>query len=82
MGSNDKGDGSDQQKVIARSLAYLALYASGKSKETLLSRANFLSGLGLSAKELAEVLGTSVDSLGVLRRRAKGRKGGKRGKRE
>lgn len=67
-------------KVIAKSLAILALHKSELGNSDLGERAEFLEGLGLSRAEAAVMLGTSADSLRVLLNARKKKKGGKRGK--
>jgi hypothetical protein len=70
----------DWTAVIARSLAYLALNASGLGEKDLATRGKFLENLGLSRREAASVVGTTAASLTELYRQAKARKGNKKGK--
>jgi hypothetical protein len=63
--------------IIARSLAYIALKAADLDGKTIQEQAKFLEGLGVDRKDVAEMLGTSADSIGVMLRRAKGKKGKK-----
>jgi len=70
--------------VIGRSLAFLCLQATPLMKEgTLLQKAQFLSGLGLTFDDAAGMLGSSTASLNELARvarKGKEAKGGKKGK--
>lgn len=67
------------QSVIARSLAFLCLASADLRDKDLATQGAFLEGLGLSRDEAAGLLGTSEASLSELLRRAKKKKGGKRG---
>jgi hypothetical protein len=70
--------------IIGRSLALLCLQAAPLMKEgTLLQKAQFLSGLGLTFDDAAGMLGSSTASLNELARvarKGKGAKGGKKRK--
>jgi C4-dicarboxylate transporter len=68
--------------VIGRSLAYLALDASGLGEKDLATRGQFLENLGLSRREAASVVGTTAASLTELYRQARARKGKKSGKKK
>jgi len=75
--------GSEWEKVatvISRSLAFLCLQSTAVKEGTLLQKAEFLSGLGLSCGDAALMLGTSDASLKELARQAKRPKGAGRGK--
>jgi hypothetical protein len=65
--------------VIGRSLAYLALHSQELGNAGVGEKAAFLEGLGMPRDEVAVMLGTSVNSIGVLLRRKK-KQGGRRGK--
>lgn len=71
-------DDTEWMPVIGRSLAYLCLTAAEMRDEPMLGQAHFLEALGLSRREVAQMLGTSVDSIGAQERQARN-KGGKRG---
>lgn len=64
----------DWSAVIARCLGYLCLKNSRHSDSQLLEQAAFLEGLGFPASDSAGILGTSSDSLRVLKNRAEGKK--------
>lgn len=64
--------------VIAKSLAVLALHRSELGNSELILKGEFLEGLGLPRREVAQMLGTTADSLRVMSARKK--KGTKRGK--
>lgn len=68
------------QEVISRSLAFMALQASGLREKDLATQGQLLETLGLSRKISAELLGTSPASLTELLRLARNKKGGPRGK--
>lgn len=72
----------DWTAVIGRSLAYLALDAAGLAERDLATRGQFLENLGLSRREAASLVGTSVASLTELYSRARARKGKKSGKKK
>ena len=72
----------DWTAVIARSLAYLALDASGLGEKDLATRGRFLENLGLSRREAASVVGTTAASLTELYRQARARKGKRKGKKK
>ncbi len=59
------------QEIIGRSLAYLCLQSSDARDKGLHEKAEFLEQLGLTRSDCAELLGTTTDSLKVLRGRAK-----------
>ena len=74
-------DGQNWQAVGARALAYLVLHQAGLREKDLAKQGRFLETLGLSRREAAALLGTTLASLTELTRRArKKRKGGARGK--
>lgn len=58
--------------VIGKSLAYLCLEKArerdAKKFEDVLTKVDFLQGLGLSEKDAAEASGTTIQSVRVLRR--------------
>jgi hypothetical protein len=56
--------------VIGRAAAVLALHAAELSARELTVQAEFLERLGLARRETAKILGTTEDSLRVLRNRA------------
>lgn len=76
MGNEERS--FDWTAVIARCLAYLCLKNSKYADAQLLEQAAFLEQLGLPAGDRANVLGSSKESLGVLARRAKKKKGAKK----
>jgi hypothetical protein len=61
--------------VIGRSLALLCLTATDTREEPMLVQAKFLEGLGLPRRDVAAMLGTTVDSLGAQERKARNRRG-------
>jgi hypothetical protein len=73
---------SDWLQVIAKCLCYLCLEQTDLRSSSLLERARFLQGFGLSRKDSAEVLGTTDKSLAELDRqsRKKGKKSGSKKK--
>jgi len=73
---------SDWLQVIAKCLCYLCLEQTDLRSSSLLDRARFLQGFGLSRKDSAEVLGTTDKSLAELDRqsRKKGKKSGSKKK--
>jgi hypothetical protein len=85
MASGNSGNpASELEKVgtiIARSLAFLCLQNTSAKDGTVLQKAEFLSGLGLSFGDAAGMLGTTAESLRVLAyNKANKRKGAARGK--
>jgi hypothetical protein len=64
--------------VIGKSLAVLALHRAELGKTGVIEQATFLEALGVPRADVAEMLGSSVESLSVMFRRKK--KGGRRGK--
>lgn len=84
MASGNSGNPvSELEKIgttIARSLAFLCLQNTSAKDGTLLEKAEFLSGLGLSFGESAGILGTTGESLRVLAYQANKPKGAVRGK--
>lgn len=72
----------DWTAIIGRSLAYLALDASGLGEKDLATRGQFLENLGLSRREAASVVGTTAASLTELYSRARARKGKRGGKKK
>lgn len=68
--------------VVSRSLAFLCLQSTAAKGATLLEKAQFLNGLGLSYSDSAGMLGSSEESLKALARQAKNTKGARRGARK
>lgn len=66
--------------IIGRSLAYLALHRQELGNAGVGEKAAFLEALGLPRADVAAMLGTSVESVGVLLRRKKKNRGGRREK--
>ena len=64
--------------VIAKSLAILAMHRSELGNSEVMVQAEFLEGLGLPRGDVAQMLGTTSESLRVMSARRK--KGGKSGK--
>ncbi len=64
--------------VIAKALCLISMHYAKMDDKPLLKKIDFLEQLGLGSADAAHVVGSSVDSVGVLRRRAKN-KGGKNG---
>jgi hypothetical protein len=62
-------------EVIAKCLCYTCLQQSPVTNSSMLERAKFLSGFGLSREDCAGVLGTTAHSLAELERQARKRKG-------
>lgn len=62
--------------VIGKSLAVLAMHKAELGNSDLAVRAEFLETLGVPRNDVAAMLGSSANSIGVLLRRKK--KGGKR----
>jgi hypothetical protein len=70
--------GADWEKIgtiIGRSLAFLCMQSTPAKEGTLLKKADFLTGLGLTYDDAAQMLGTTSASLKELARRAKNAKG-------
>jgi hypothetical protein len=67
-------------EVAAKCLCFMSLQQSDAKNGTMLERANFLAGLGLSRADCAAILGTSSDSLGALKRRSRKKKAAKHAK--
>ncbi len=65
--------------VIGKALAQLCLEARKGSEMTIAEKAQFLEGLGLDRKDVAEMLGTTYASISELLRQAKKKKGKGRG---
>lgn len=77
----DTEDGQNWLAVGARALAYLALHQAGLREKDLATQGQFLEALGLSRREAAVLLGTTLASLTELTRLArKKKKGGPVGK--
>ena len=58
--------------AIARSLAFLCLHtAEGKTRQTVLAKADFLMTLGLNVEDAAALVGSSVASIRELQRVSK-----------
>jgi hypothetical protein len=72
----------DWSAVIPRCLGYLCLRNSEHTDSPLLEQAAFLEGLGFPASDSAGILGTSSESLRVLRHRARRKKAKKNGKKK
>lgn len=62
--------------VIAKALCFISMHHAKMDDKPLLKKVDFLEGLGLSPSDAASVAGSSVESVGVLRRRAKNKGGG------
>jgi len=75
----DNEEEAQWMAVIAKSLAVLAMHSSELGNSEMMTKAEFLEGLGLSRNAVASMLGTSTDSLRVMSSRKK-KKGSKRGK--
>lgn len=58
-------------QIIAKCLCFLCLDQTDLRNGSLLDRAKFLQGLGLSRKDSAAILGTSDKSVAELERQAK-----------
>ncbi|MBS0379005.1 MAG: hypothetical protein JSS29_11010 [Proteobacteria bacterium] len=74
----DKENDSQWLAVIGRSLAYLVLHNSAAGKGSSQEKAQLLNSLGVPRDEIAEMLGTTGNSIGNMLRRKKGRKRGKK----
>jgi hypothetical protein len=73
----ETSDSQSWQAVGARALAFLALHQAGLRDKDLATQGQFLETLGLSRREAAALLGTTLASLAELTRLArKKRKGG------
>jgi hypothetical protein len=57
--------------VVAKSLAFLAMHRAELGNSDLIAKAEFLEGLGIPRADVALMLGTSANSLGVMFRRKK-----------
>jgi hypothetical protein len=66
--------------VIARCLAFLCLDKADLRTEKVGVQAQFLERLGLQREDAAKILNTSSESLRVLARREKSKRGGRRGR--
>lgn len=62
--------------VIGRALAHLCMQQADLKTQTIAEKAQFLLGLGLTADDAAEMLGTSSASVKELLRQAKNKKKG------
>lgn len=60
--------------VIAKSLALLAMHRSELGNSDLIVRADFLEKLGVPRSDVAMLLGSSVESLGVMFSRKKAKR--------
>jgi hypothetical protein len=78
MDREDRNEGTYWLAIIAKALAVLAMHRSELGNSELTMKGEFLEGLGLSRSDVAQMLGTTTDSLRVMSARKK--KGGKRGK--
>jgi hypothetical protein len=76
---NDDGQ-TDWAEVGAKCLCFIALQQSEIKNGTMLERAKFLAGLGLSRTDRAAILGTTAHSLAELERQSRNRKTAKRAK--
>ena len=73
---------SEWLAVIARALAFLCLGQADLQKKNKSEQAQFLEGLGLSRRDVAEMLGTTPASITELIRQSKqGKSRGKKKKR-
>ena len=82
---NSQSLGSEWERVglvIGRSLAFLCLQSTSAKEGTMLQKAQFLRGLGLTFQDAAEMLGSTEASLNELARQARKPKGAKRGGKE
>jgi len=68
--------------IIARCLAFLCLDKADLRTEKVSAQAQFLERLGLNRRDAAQILNTSADSLRVLARLEKGKKGRKSGRKQ
>jgi hypothetical protein len=68
--------------VIAKALAYLCLHQADMRKESIAAQAKFLTGLGLSNADAAEILGTTSETvrvgIAVLDKKGRGRRAKKK----
>ena len=67
--------------TIAKALCFICLHEAKLANESVLTKADFLSSLGLDAADAAHVAGSTAASVAELRRRAK-TKGKARGKKK
>jgi len=74
MPTPDEQKGTDWTEVIAKCLCFISLQQSEKKNSSMLDRASFLEGLGLSRADRAAVLGTTSHSLSELERQSRKRK--------
>jgi hypothetical protein len=74
MPTPDEQKRTDWTEVIAKCLCYVSLQQSEKKNASMLERARFLEGLGLSRVDRAAVLGTTSRSLSELERQSRQRK--------
>jgi len=81
MRNPDEPNRTDWNEVIAKCLCFISLQQSEKKDTSMLERAKFLEGLGLSRTDRAGVLGTTAHSLSELERQNRKRKAKKHGKR-
>jgi DNA-directed RNA polymerase specialized sigma24 family protein len=73
---------ADWLSVIARSLAFICLDKANLREKSVGEQAKFLQNLGLSRKDAANMLNTTVNSLHVLASLARKKKRGQRAKRK
>jgi len=77
----DKSDAeTDWMGVVARCLAFLCLDRADLRAEKVGAQADFLERLGLSRHDAAKILNTSAQSLRVLARLEKGKRGRRNGR--
>jgi hypothetical protein len=75
-------NGADWLAVIARSLTFICLDKANLREKSVGEQAEFLQNMGLPQKDAAKLLNKSVNSLQVLARRARKKKGGQGAKRK
>ena len=71
-----ESDRFDWGPFAGRALAYVCIHLGGLDKKSLVERADFLMALGLPRREAALILGSTDDSLRVMKARAKSSKKG------
>jgi len=69
MANSNETEGSQWLAVIGRCLAYLCLKSANLGDEKLSDQADFLSRFGLSRADCATILGSTDESLRVLKHR-------------
>ena len=61
--------------VVGKSLAFICLHLADLKEESQDKKRDFLETLGLSRRDIADLLGTTEETLRVAEYRRKGRKG-------